>query len=284
MTAGPTKIGWAAAIAVVAVYLPVVRWLAGIWDRDPYSVQGFFVLPFSAFLLWNDREHIRGNAGAPDPRGLGLLAAGLALLGLALHLRSAVLAGLSVPLSASGLVWWSLGHSGFRAAWFPLVFLAFMTPVPAGLVQGVSLDLQLFAAWFTAGVLGMLGIPVFHQGVILELRNTTLRVAEICNGVRFLMALLVLATAFAHVSQRTRRAKLILVAAAVPAAILANALRVTVLAIVAHTWGGEAASGTAHHMIGKAIWASAIVPLLLLGLWLRRQKPAPETLEPAVAR
>ena len=84
--------------------------------------------------------------------------------------------------------------------------------------------------------------------------------AEVCNGLRFLTAILVLTIAFAHITQRSLGRKLVLVASAVPVAIVANAVRVTAIALAVHYWGPEAASGWIHHAIGKGVWALTLLP------------------------
>jgi exosortase/archaeosortase family protein len=105
--------------------------------------------------------------------------------------------------------------------------------------------------------------------MVIDLATVRLDVAEVCNGLRFLMGFLVLAIAFAQVSQRTLPRKLLLAASAIPIAILANAVRVATVAIAVHHLGPAAASGIIHHGIGKAVWALTLVPLFVLGLVLR---------------
>ena len=52
----------------------------------------------------------------------------------------------------------------------------------------------------------------------------TLEVAEVCNGLRFMSALVVLTLAFAYVTQRTIVRRAVLTVMAVPVAIVANAV------------------------------------------------------------
>src|SRR5207244_3654782 len=86
------------------------------------------------------------------------------------------------------------------------------------------------AAIVLAG-LGLLEVPVYQSGVTIELPSMTLKVAEACNGLRFLMALLVLTAAFAQITQRTVVDRAALVVAAVPIAIVANAMRVAAIVV-----------------------------------------------------
>jgi exosortase len=176
-----------------------------------------------------------------------------------------------VPIAVAGLVLWAVGPRALRVAAFPVAFLALISPLPRAFVAAVTSDLQLFAAWFAGGALDLLGVPSYLEGDVLQLPTITLRVAEVCNGLRFLTAILVLTLAFAQITQRTLGRKLALVAAAAPVAIVANAVRVTAIALATQYWGPAAASGWIHHMIGKGVWALTLLPLIALGWWLGRR-------------
>ena len=119
-------------------------------------------------------------------------------------------------------------------------------------------------------MLRLLDLPVYQRGVVIELPAMTLQVAEACNGLRFLMALLVLTAAFAQVTQRSVPRKIALVASAVPIAIAANAMRVAAIAIGVHYVGPAAASGTIHNWIGKGVWGITLIPLIGLAWLLAR--------------
>jgi exosortase len=85
------------------------------------------------------------------------------------------------------------------------------------------------------------------DGTRIELSTIRLEVAEVCNGLRFLTGLVVMTIALAWVTQRTLTRGLILVGAAIPVAILANAIRVPAVVAAVHSIGPEAASGTVHN-------------------------------------
>jgi exosortase/archaeosortase family protein len=74
----------------------------------------------------------------------------------------------------------------------------------------------------------------------------------------------------------------VLAGAAVPVAVLANALRVAGIATAAHLYGAEAVHGAPHLVIGKVVWIVTIAGLMGLGLLLRRlgrRMPPPVTAE-----
>lgn len=256
-------LGWA--------YAPTARQMIRIWQSDTYAGHSLFVPIFSAFLLWSDRERLRGAAGKGSPAGVFVLLAGLAMLVLGQAERSLTLQALSLVVTVAGATLWGFGSKCLQAAWFPIAFLALSMPVPRAIVRACSYDLQLFAARFAAFVVTLLGTPIHRRGLLLELPSVTLEVAEICNGLRFMSALVVLTVAFAQITQRTAAAKIGLVLAAPPLAILANGVRVVALALGAEYIGPQAVSGIMHHSIGKVVWLLAIAPMVALGFILRRR-------------
>ncbi len=259
-------------VVLAGIYAPVFTDLARIWWRDTYAVHGLFVPFFSALMLWNDRERLREASGRGEPAGFLLILLGLGVLVLGGWTENLIVQGLSVPLSVAGLVVLCFGKRCLRAAAFPVAFLFLMVPPPRLLISAVTVDLQLFAAGFAGAALGLFGIPFYQSGLFIELPAITLEIAEICNGLRFTLALLVLTIAFAQVSQHTLTRKLVLVAAAIPFAILANAVRVTTVVVAVHYWGIQAASGFIHNSIGKGVWALTLIPLVALGLIMRRRQ------------
>jgi exosortase len=256
--------------ALAAVYVPVMLRMGRVWWNDSYAGHGMFVPFFSAHFFWIDRQRIRASVGGRDDRGLLLVLAGIVLLVLGHGNASLVMQGLSFVVVLSGIVLWGFGARTLRAAAFPLGFLFLMVPLPRVLVAAVTLDLQLFAAGFAGLILSLLDVPFALRGVSVELPVLTLEVAEVCNGLRFLSALVVLTLAFAEVSQRTVMGKVILTLAAIPVAIVANAVRVTAIVLAVQYIGPQAASGFIHHAIGKSVWAVTILALVGLGLLLRR--------------
>jgi exosortase len=256
--------------ALALVYAPVVRELVHVWRVDPYGGHGMFVPAYSALLLWFDRRRLATIPRRREPGGVLLVLTALALLALGRWADSIAVQGLSIVIALAGWVLWRFGARRLRAAAFPIGFLALMLPLPRTVVDRITLDVQTFHAGFSSVVLELAGVPHVQRGMYIELPTTTLSVAEGCNGLRFLMALVTLAAAFAQASQRTTGRKLLLVALAVPLAVVANGLRVSALCLAAYQMGPQAAAGLTHYSIGKALWAGTLGVLGVIGMLLRR--------------
>jgi len=255
---------------LAALYVPAMVEMVNVWRTDTYAGHGMFVPLFSALIAWTERDRLRAATGRGHPAGIAVILAGVGLLALGTLEQSLLLKGLSVAVVVAGLVMWSFGGRCLRAATFPVGFLLLMAPLPPAVVAAVTLKIQVFAAAFAAAAARLLDVPVYQTGVTIELSSLTLQVGEVCNGLRFLMALVVLTAAFAQVTQRSVPRKMVLVASAIPIAIFANATRVAAIALGVHYIGPEAASGTIHNWIGKGVWGLTLIPLILLGLLLAR--------------
>jgi exosortase len=226
-------------------------------------------------LLWSDRHLIRAAFAQGHAIGLAVILLALGLLFAGHWMESLLLQGVSLVTCLAGMVLWILGPRTLQAAAFPVAFLLLMVPLPSPVVGAVTQDLQLFAARTAGAALDLLDVPFFLDGVLIQLPGITLVVATVCNGLRFLSALLVLTIAFAQLSQRSLPRKLILVASAIPIAILANAVRVATVALAVYYIGPSAAQGFIHNLIAKGVWVLTLVPLVILALLLRRGGESP---------
>jgi exosortase len=260
----------ALAVLLAVAYIPTLAVMAQLWTSHPYAGHGMFVPAFSAMFLWLDRDRLRATtARAGDSRGFPMILFALLVLIVGRWTNVLMIEGVAVVIAVAGSVLWLFGAACLRAAAFPVGFLIFMVPLPRVLVDAVTLHLQRFAAGVAGVALEALEIPFYQSGLHIRMATVTLNVAEACNGLRFLTALLVVTTAFAQASQRTLRRKVILVAATIPIAILANALRVTTIAAGVHYIGPEAASGILHNSIAKGVWGVTLGAVAVLGFLLR---------------
>jgi exosortase len=264
---------WAAvaliALAIV-VYAPILYYMVIHWKVvDDYS-HGFLIVPLALFFAWERRPQLRRAVIEPNwwgvvPLFLGTLTLTIGRLGVELmNMR------VSFVLTLIGLVLLLLGKQVSRILAFPLLFLFLMVPLPQSLVNVVAFPLQLIAADAATGVLYLLKIPALREGNIIHLATTQLFVEQACSGLRSLMALLTLGVIFAYFFRKTLAERLIIVASAIPIAILVNAFRVALTGVLTHHIGQEAASGWIHQTEGMFTFAIAMV-LLLTEAWILKK-------------
>jgi exosortase len=248
-----------AGAALIVCYAPFLWGMAGQWSSDEDMGHGFVVPLVALWIVWREREHWRALPPRPSAWGFAILAVA-ACLHAAAALGAGLFAGsLAFLLSLAGAVV-CLGGFGYLRSWaFPFLLALFMLPKLAVVYNQVTLPLQLMASRIAVIVLHMAGIAASREGNILVLPHSRVAVAEACNGVRYLLPLGFLALVFAYISDPKPWMRVVLLAAAVPLAILANALRVA--ATAAHPVLLE---GTLHLITGTIVFVLCLALLAVL--------------------
>jgi exosortase len=247
------------------------------WTDDNYS-HGFIVPLFSGYLVWQRRAALAAVPLRGHWLGWPLLVAGLGAFILGDLAAENFLQRSSLIVIVAALVLVHAGMPAFRLVAFPLAYLVFMIPLPATVFYKIAFPLQTLAANNSAWALEMLGVPVLLDGNVIHLSRVTLGVAEACSGIRSLISLLALAVAWAYVTMPLA-AMAILVAAAVPITIAANAARIVVTGLIGQAFGMQYAQGFFHSFSGWLIFVVAFLCLLALHglikgttlLWRRRR-------------
>ena len=222
------------------------------WMTDPKYSHGYFVPLFAAWLLWRRarRDGFTLDAATGLWWGLPILAAGVAVHLAGQYVFADWLSEVSLLISLLGLC---VGVGGWRLARLAapaISFLAFMLPLPYRVEVSLAGPLQSLATNSSAYLLQMLGFTAGTEGNVIVMSTTRLGVEDVCSGLGMLVTFFALSTAVAIVVRRPRLDKLVIVASAIPIALTANVLRITVTGILADTVGGEVANFVFHNLAG----------------------------------
>lgn len=257
---------------LVLLYAPVMRMLVFDWFHlDDFS-HGALIPLISLYFVYERRKQIIALTPSGTRVGMAWLVLGLLLL---LFGRLAVewfTMEVSLLIVIAGIVLYLLGTEMFKTVFFPLAFLIFMIPLPSLILQKITFPMQLFASRVATASIDMFGIPVLREGNIIRLANTYLEVAEACSGIRSLISLLALSVVFAYFTQRQMWKRGLLVLSTFPIAIIANAVRVSVTAILTQYYGPSAAEGFFHGFSGWVLFVVTFLFLFGVGSVLTRIK------------
>jgi len=263
-------------LGLAGLYAPVFSDIARTWLTQRYAGHGVFVPAFSLFRVLWDWERIRAAAGRPNAAGIPVIFLSLATLAVGRWSGSLLVQNLSLVTALAGGILWACGEKCLRAVAFPVAFLLFMVPLPNAIAEWLTLRLQVLAATLAGVALTLFDFPFEQSGADIALPTTTIHVAETCNGLRFLTALVVVTIAFAYISQRTLFRGVLLVASTIPIAILANAVRVTTIVAGVYYIGPQVTGSDIHESllnedtIAAAVLGLTLIPVAALGLLLRR--------------
>jgi exosortase len=264
------KRDWAVLVIVLAallwLYLPFLKTLVAAWDtNDDYS-HGYFIPFLTAYFIYSLRDELKNISIKPSNIGIFIIVVGLCQLVVGKIGSEYFLQRTSLIILLLGIVLFLLGWEYLRKLFLPLAYLIFMIPLPAIIWNKISFPMQLFSSFLTEKVISLLGIPIFREGNILQLAETTLEVVAACSGLRSLVTMFALGGALAILSTLSVNKKRILFLSAVPIAIFANITRLTGTAILASHYGSDVAQGFLHEFSGIAVF------LLGLGLLMGMNK------------
>jgi exosortase len=291
------------AVALAFVYFTVLLKLGGDWWHDENYSHGLLIPFIIGYILWLERERF-ARVSTRTAAVWGAAGVGVSLVTLWAGVAGAELfvQRLSLVLMITSVVIYFWGFRLLRLLVVPMALLLLSIPIPQILFNRIAFPLQLFASRCAVAAMSFFNIPVLRQGNIIELmplgatEPKKLAVVEACSGIRSLMTLVTLAVVYAYFTkpkddrndpggcdtERTGRPRsrhgvvallksftvwrsLILVLAAVPIAILTNALRVSGTGVLAHYYGTRVADGFFHSFSGWVIYIAAAALLFATG-------------------
>jgi exosortase len=267
-----TKIMPSCAICILAIVFLWSYWpgLKNLWDvwrlSDEYS-SGILVPFLAAYILWVRRKDIAQCRIGFSIWGLFAYVAahGLRIFGLYFGYSSAE--NLSIVLSISALVLFLFGWQFLRKVSTVLLFLCLMLPWPTRVQAAVAVPLQGWATSSAVFCLEMMGYGVIQEGNVIHINETTIAVAEACNGLRMVTAFFVISALVVMLVKRAWWIKFIVLASSLPVALLCNTVRLTITSLAFTVLKGEYWVKIFHNFGGYAMMPLAII-VVVVELWI----------------
>jgi exosortase len=250
----------AAAIAFALLFAnPAATLSRDLWT-NPDAGHGLLLLPIAGWIAWK-----RGIA----PRAAAQPLLGISILVFAVLLRYA--SGLAAELftmrfsmlaAVVGLVVFYAGLRQVIHWWLPAALIILSVPLPAVVLSSLALPLQLQASQIGAALLEWRHVPVRLNGNVLQIPGQTLFVTEACSGLRSLTALLSLGVLIGGLWLRYPVTRLLLIALALPVAVLLNGVRVFLTGFLVFFVDPSLGEGFMHLTEG---WIIFVVAFAILG-------------------
>jgi exosortase len=261
-------------IAAAWLFGATLSALATEWLSSADASYGLVVFAVAVVVAWRRREAVvcaaasNANVSAGrksrvvNPGGLAVVAGGL-LLYLAGALGADVFTvRVSFVVLVAGAIWYIAGRAAARLLAAPLLFLLIAIPLPALIVNAITLPLQLGASRLAEALLAMTGVPVFRDGNLLVLPSATLEVEQACSGLRSLVSLGALSVVLAWATETAVSRRMMIVAASLPIAIVANGLRIAATGLAVEAWGPQMSLGGWHTLTGWLTFVAAVAALI----------------------
>jgi len=234
-------------LGLVAMYLPSYIDLARRFWVGEDEAQGPIILLIALWLLWRERHAFRSYSNAKEQvLGLCVLAFGLALYVVG---RSQEFFQFDITSQTPVIIGIALaagGKSALRRYWFPASFLLFLVPVPPSIFDQILVPLKALVSDVVTNSLYGLGFPISRDGVVIFIGQYQLLIADACSGLRSIFALMGIGLLYVYLMNFASRAvNVVMIAAAIPIAFIANVLRVMALVLITYYFGDRA--GTYFH-------------------------------------
>ena len=262
-----------AAIVLAAIGLSywqtIDKLVAQMMANEDFS-GGLLVAPIAAYLVWRKRDELQRVDVRPDWRGAALLVLAMGLYVVGELGAELFTIRVSMLVFVIGSVWLLYGWEVVKVLRFPLAFLFLMLPLPGFIYRNLTFPLQLISSAWSVKTLHLLGISAYREGNVIDMGFTQFQVVEACNGLRFILPLLIIGVLMAYFSRKALWKRILLVVASIPIAIFANVVRIAGTGIIARQWGVEAAEGFFHSFSGWVVFMVCFVVFALFNLLLSK--------------
>lgn len=260
-------------IAVFTVYWPTVWSMITVWLESDTFTHGFIILPISVFLIWRKRQELAMVQPKPVSYGpLVLVIPGFIwLLGFLSDVQS--VQQICFVAAIILVVWVLLGREVVKLLAFPLGYLFFAVPIGKFMVP-MMID---FAAVFAVNALRMSGVPVFAEGTSFSTPGADWVVLEVCSGMRYLLAALVVGTLYAYLNYHSQLRRLLFVLVTVIFTFFASGMRVYIIVMIGHFVDMRYAKGFDHLFIGWVFFGIVMLILFWFGSLWRDDIPLGQT-------
>ncbi|WP_287878274.1 exosortase [Aquitalea sp.] len=165
-------------------------------------------------------------------------------------------------------------HGGYRllhAYRYPLLFILILIPLPGFLVDWLTASLKMGVSQAVEQLLYLAGYPISRSGVVLNIGQYQLMVADACSGINSMFSLLAFGLLYLYFFTPARAVnRVLLLIAVLPAAIVSNIVRVITLVLVTYYYGDAAGQGFIHEFSGLLLFGVAILCVFLFDAFLQK--------------
>lgn len=248
------------------------------WALEDFS-HIYFILPISLFLVWQKRGLLKDLLQKRQDSTVRIfLSFSLLLIGVLIFIFGwrrgyDLISIFSLVPVLFGLTGYLYGSNAAKALSFPILYLFFLVPPPAVILDSITLPMRYGVSSVTESILGFFNYPITREGLLLSIGYKDLYMAPACSGFRSLITMLSLSLVYIYLIRAGVFKKLILAALITPLALIGNLARVIALCLITFYFGEEAGQGFFHNFSGIVIFMITILGLIGVEMLLQRLIP-----------
>lgn len=254
-------------VGLLLLYTPTYHTLITETWKDQDQAHGPIIIMVVLYLLWVDRAFFFNNTSSPRAPWSGWP---VMIFGLVSYLAGRVFEIQILELGSqiavfAGIFLITRGLSAIKTFWFALFFLLFMIPLPGFIVDSVTLPMKIAVSYVAEFILYGIGYPMARSGVILQIGQYQLLVADACAGLHTLVSLEALGLLYLNIVRSNSIFRnLSLALLIIPVSFTANVIRVITLTLITYYFGDAAGQGFMHGFAGMLLFVVA----LMLIIWI----------------
>ena len=271
---------WPVLLGLAILFVPTFYDLfTGAWVGEEQG-HGPIIFGLALWLIY--RKWPEMLAATTPPRahwsGWPILVVGLLAHMLGRSQKILMLEVLSIILVMMAVLLVKRGGRALGVLWFPFFFMIFMVPLPSEFVAAVTMPMKMAVSWATEHILFAFGYPISRSGVILQIGQYQLLVADACAGLQTLLTLEALGLFYLNLMRHPSAFRNIgLAIFIIPISFSANVIRVIVLTLITYYYGDAAGQGFLHGFAGMVLFVTALVLILSIDSalqWTIRRREA----------
>jgi exosortase A len=238
--------------------------LIDIWQSSNTYGHSFLILPIVLWLVYR-KKHLLARVGT-QPSVLALFFVVLtsffwfvSALSYINVIEQFALFSLFIVLT-----WAFFGWKIVLSLKFPLAFLYLSIPIGDFLIpylQFITADISVF-------MIKVFGIPVFRDGMYIQIPNGNFLVAEACSGIRFLISTITIGVLYSYLNFSKLYKQILFVLLCCIVSIVGNGLRAFLMILIGHLSNMQAAVGFDHFVYGGVFFSIILVVLFIIGHYM----------------
>jgi exosortase B len=271
---------WPVLLGLAVLFVPTFYDLfTGAWVGEEQG-HGPIIFGLALWLIYRKWPEMLEATTPPRASWTGwpILAIGLLTHMLGRSQKILMLEVLSIILVMMAVLLIKRGGRAMRVLWFPFFFMIFMVPLPSEFVAAVTMPMKMAVSWATEHILFAFGYPISRSGVILQIGQYQLLVADACAGLQTLLTLEALGLFYLNLMRHPSAFRNVgLALFIIPISFSANVIRVIVLTLITYYYGDAAGQGFLHGFAGMVLFVTALVLILSIDSalqWTIRRREA----------
>lgn len=254
---------WPVIIGFLCLVIPTYVNLSNTIWRISDQAHGPLVLMVVIYLFYDKRQvfSLPDNPAPFSGWALLLLSLFCYVIGRSQDILILDIGGQMMLIAALILIF--KGWRVLLPLWFPLFFMFFMIPLPGFLVDSITMPMKIAVSHVAEQVLYWFDYPIARNGVILQIGQYQLLVADACAGMHTLISLEALGLLYLNLVKHDSLARnLALALFIVPISFTANTIRVIVISLITYHFGDEIGQGFVHGFAGMLLFLVALVLII----------------------